>query len=42
MGNALLGLRLRSVDFRVIWAVDGVLKISTGPAMAWVSFADAG
>jgi hypothetical protein len=30
MGNALLGFRLRAVDFRVFWAVEGVLKSIDG------------
>ena len=38
MGNALLGLRLKSVDFRVFWALDGVLKVGAGTAMVAVSY----
>jgi hypothetical protein len=38
MGNALLGLRLPSVDFRLFWGVDGVLKIIAGVAMVVVSY----
>ena len=39
MGNALLGLRLKSIDFRVFWAIDGVLKLGAGVAMVAVSYA---
>jgi len=38
MGNALLGLRLKSVGFRVFWALDGVLKVGAGTAMVAVSY----
>ena len=38
MGNALLGLRLKNIDFRVFWAIDGVLKLGAGVAMVAVSF----
>lgn len=39
MGNALIGLRLREVDFRWFWGLDGVLKILAGVAMVLVSYA---
>ncbi|MFC9559026.1 DUF6609 family protein [Agromyces sp. NPDC056965] len=39
VANALVGLRMRSVDFRVFWAIDGVLKIAAGAAMIAVSYA---
>ncbi len=38
MGNALLGLKLTAVDFRLFWAVDGVLKIIAGGLMVLVSY----
>ena len=37
MGNALLGLRMTAVDFRLFWAVDGVLKIIAGVLMILVT-----
>ena len=39
MGNALLGLRLKTVDLRVFWAVDGVLKLVAGLSMVALSYA---
>ncbi len=39
MANALVGLRMRSVDYRVFWAIDGVLKIVAGLFMVWISYA---
>lgn len=39
MGNALLGLRLTAVDFRIFWGVDGALKIIAGIAMVLASYA---
>ena len=39
MGNALLGLRLKNIDLRVFWAIDGVLKLGAGVAMVAVSYA---
>ncbi|PWC06073.1 DUF6609 family protein [Mycetocola zhujimingii] len=38
MINALIGLRMTSVDLRVFWAIDGVLKILAGALMVWVSY----
>lgn len=38
MVNALIGLRAKNVDFRVFWAVDGVLKVLAGAAMVWLSY----
>src|SRR5690606_19364813 len=38
MVNALIGLRTRSVDLRVFWAIDGVLKIAAGTSMIALSF----
>ena len=38
MGNALIGLRLKNTNFRIFWAVDGVLKILGGGAMVWLSY----
>lgn len=37
IANAALGLRLPSVDVRVFWAVDGVLKVAAGTAMVLIS-----
>jgi hypothetical protein len=39
MANALIGLRATSIDFRVFWAIDGVLKIAAGVGMIAVSYA---
>jgi hypothetical protein len=39
MLNAAIGLRAPTVDFRVFWAIDGVLKIGAGVAMVLVSYA---
>lgn len=39
MANAIVGLRLPSVDFRVFWAIDGALKIAAGGAMVCASYA---
>lgn len=39
MANALIGLRLSTVDLRVFWAIDGVLKLAAGVAMVTVSYA---
>lgn len=39
MGNALLGLRLKGIDLRVFWAIDGVLKLGADAAMVAVSYA---
>jgi hypothetical protein len=38
MANAVIGLR-SSADFRIFWAIDGVLKIAAGIAMIAVSYA---
>jgi hypothetical protein len=38
MANALIGLRLRHVDVRIFWAVDGLLKIAGGAIMVVASF----
>ena len=38
MVNALIGLRAKSVDYRVFWGIDGFLKIGAGAAMIWVSY----
>lgn len=38
MANALIGLRLKNTNFRIFWAVDGVLKIAAGAAMVWLSY----
>lgn len=38
MVNALIGLRATKLDFRVFWAIDGVLKIAAGTAMVLLSF----
>ncbi len=38
MANALIGLRLKTVDFRVFWAIDGVLKLVAGAAMLVLSY----
>ncbi|QTX05554.1 DUF6609 family protein [Agromyces archimandritae] len=38
MANALIGLRATGVDFRVFWAIDGVLKILAGAGMLWLSY----
>ena len=37
MGNAVIGLR-SNADFRIFWAIDGVLKIAAGIAMIVVSY----
>ena len=39
MGNALIGLQLKEVDFRLFWGLDGVLKIIAGTVMVLVSLA---
>lgn len=39
MGNALIGLRAKSVDFRVFWAIDGALKVAGGGSMIALSYA---
>jgi hypothetical protein len=38
MGNALLGLRMKEVDFRLFWGVDGALKIIAGVIMVLLTF----
>lgn len=38
MANAGIGLRLRSADVRVFWAIDGLLKIVGGALMVVLSF----
>lgn len=38
MANAAIGLRSRSVDVRVFWAVDGLLKVIGGGLMVVLSF----
>ena len=38
MLNAWIGLRSKQVDFRVFWAIDGVLKIIAGAVMVLVSY----
>ena len=37
MLNAFIGLRARTVDFHVFWALDGALKVLAGAAMVWLS-----
>ena len=39
MGNALLGLRLKTLDVRIFWALDGALKLGAGAAMVALSYA---
>jgi hypothetical protein len=39
MGNALIGLRATSIDFRLFWAIDGALKIAAGAVMIALSYA---
>lgn len=39
MANAWIGLRVTSLDSRVFWAVDGVLKIAAGVTMIVLSYA---
>ena len=39
MANALIGLRVTRVPFRVFWAIDGALKIVAGSSMVAVSYA---
>ena len=39
MANALIGLRVTSVDFRVFWAIDGALKVAGGATMIALSYA---
>jgi hypothetical protein len=38
MGNASIGLKLQSVDLRVFWAADGLLKILAGLTMVALSY----
>ena len=38
MGNALLGLRLKNLDYRIFWGIDGVLKLAAGVAMVALSY----
>ena len=38
MINAVIGLRSASVDLRVFWAIDGVLKIGAGALMVAISY----
>jgi hypothetical protein len=38
MINAFIGLLLPAVDFRIFWAIDGVLKILAGAAMIATSY----
>ena len=38
MVNALVGLRLKNVDLRVFWAIDGLLKMAGGAAMIAISY----
>jgi len=39
MANAFVGLRLREVDVRIFWAIDGLLKIVGGGFMVVISLA---
>ena len=39
MVNAMIGLRATRVDFRVFWAIDGVLKVAGGATMIALSYA---
>jgi hypothetical protein len=39
MVNALIGLRATSIDFRVFWGIDGLLKIAGGATMVVLSYA---
>lgn len=39
MGNALIGLKLKEVDFRLFWGFDGFLKIAAGGLMVLSSYA---
>jgi hypothetical protein len=39
MLNAWIGLRSKSVDFRMFWAIDGALKVAAGGAMVLLSYA---
>lgn len=39
MVNALIGLRVTTVDLRVFWANDGVLKTAGGATMIALSYA---
>jgi hypothetical protein len=39
MGNALIGLQLKQLDFRLFWGLDGALKIIAGLVMVLVSYA---
>ena len=39
MGNAVIGLRLKEVDFRLFWGFDGLLKIAAGVLMVLASYA---
>ena len=38
MINALIGLRLKTVSYRVFWVIDGILKVAAGSAMVLVSY----
>jgi len=38
MVNALVGLRAKSVDFRVFWGIDGALKVAAGSVMVSISY----
>lgn len=38
MANALIGLRATSIDLRVFWGIDGVLKIAGGALMVALSY----
>lgn len=36
--NALIGLRLKDVNFRVFWVIDGILTTGIGAAMVALSY----
>jgi hypothetical protein len=36
--NAVVGLEAPSVDFRVFWTIDGVLKVLVGALMVAVTY----
>lgn len=38
MANSLIGLRMKAVDYRWFWAIDGLLKIAGGVLMVRLSY----